>query len=42
MRSLLEKLRCLYPTLPVGASAEDLRRLEEILERRLPGALRRL
>ncbi|MBT9582260.1 hypothetical protein IV102_02855 [bacterium] len=42
MRSLLEKLRRLYPALPVGASAEDLRRLEEILERRLPGALRGL
>ncbi len=42
MRSVLEKLRQFYPTLPGGASVEDLRRFEQVLERRLPGGLRRL
>lgn len=42
MRQLLLELRQLYPALPAGASDKDMRRLEEVLDRRLPGALRLL
>ncbi len=42
MRSLLEKLRQFFPPLPAGADADELRRFEDGLDRRLPGPLRSL